>query len=176
MPNQYQSWNQRFAIRNLLSRFGDCEWSFVLYYFQKLRMIKNSFRLIQQFQVFLAHPTPPLANVQLIVCINENICLKTYFTSEKHFINHCMYKKINVFIHSQNSKKKKKNCLRRDFFLACLRSDFLFLLIYFSPLIRTLSIFLVTRLIKVIKNQNGFFLFFVSRTYFLTKTPTMQLQ
>lgn len=30
---------------------------------------------------------------KLTIYINENVCLKTYCTSEKPFINHCMYSK-----------------------------------------------------------------------------------
>ena len=50
-------------------------------------MVNNSFRLIQQLKLFLAHPNPP-GNVW----IYENVCVKTYLTSEKRFIDFCIYK------------------------------------------------------------------------------------
>ena len=59
----------------------------LLYYFQKLWMVKNSFRPIQQFQLFLAQPIPleifswPFASMNMYVW-------RYTFTSEKCFIDH----------------------------------------------------------------------------------------
>ena len=53
------------------------KWLFILF-----SKIANGLKLIQTFLAVL-----------MIVCINENVCLKTYFKSEKPFINHCMCNK-----------------------------------------------------------------------------------
>ena len=63
-------------------------------------MVKNSFRLTQQFSSFSQFQLilRSSGNVQLILCIKENVQLKTYFTSEKCFISHCIYnKRVHLF-------------------------------------------------------------------------------
>ena len=53
-----------------------------------LQTLSNSFSSFRNFELL-----SPSGNVQLIVLINENACLKTYFTSDKGFNNHFMYNK-----------------------------------------------------------------------------------
>ena len=65
-------------------------------------MVKNSSSLNQQFYAFLAHPASP-RNVQFVICINENVCIKIYFTSEKHFIINYTYNR-NIWFYLHNSK------------------------------------------------------------------------
>ena len=91
-------------------------------------MVKNSFRLIQQLQLFLAHPTPP-RNIQLVDFVNENVCLKIYFTLGTHFMNHCMY---NKYMCSFICKSQKCLCLEQSCFLASLGFFFFVNLLLFS--------------------------------------------
>ena len=75
-----QSSNKRFTISNLRSVSLISEWPFLIIS-KNCEWLKSQSDSLISFTI-LALSTPP-GNSQLIVCINENVCLKTCFTPEK---------------------------------------------------------------------------------------------
>ena len=156
-------------------KLGLCNSQFVMtchIIFKNCECFKNTYRLIiQQYQLFLSHLILPWK----YLVDQENVCLKTYFISEKCFINCCMCNKylyMCLFIHKR--PPTPNFCLWEAFFLALLGC---FLQIYFSSLIQTRhiyptytpSIFSLTQ-IQILKNIETNSAIF--NKYFLIGCPT----